>query len=189
MPRLRWQPVVTTLLCLAGIGVSTYLTITHFDKGALVCTSSATFNCEKVTTSSQSEIFGIPVAVLGLFYFVPMLVLCLPTAWASRRRPVHLVRLAGSALGVGMILYLISAELFLIKAVCLWCTSVHAITFVLFVIVVTASPLVLSTAEDVARDGWADEDEPGDEVVAVSEGGHVGELGEVDEIDESYQEV
>jgi len=33
--------------------------------------SNSTFNCEKVTTSPQSEVFGIPVAILGLFFFVP----------------------------------------------------------------------------------------------------------------------
>ena len=43
-----------------------------------------------------------------------------------------------------MIIYLIIAELFLIKAICLWCTSVHLITFILFVIIVTSSPIVLS---------------------------------------------
>ena len=42
-----------------------------------------------------------------------------------------------------MIIYLIIAELFIIKAICLWCSSVHLITFILFVIIVTASPLVL----------------------------------------------
>lgn len=167
MRRLRWEPVVTTLLCLAGLGVSTYLTITHFDKHALVCVQSATFNCEKVTTSPQSEIFGIPVAILGLFYFVPMLVLCLPPAWASTHRIVHLARLALSVTGVGMILYLISAELFLIKAICLWCSSVHIITFILFVIIVTASPAVLSTASaGVVEDQWR-----------------------ADEVDETYEEV
>ena len=39
-----------------------------------------------------------------------------------------------------MIIYLIIAELFIIKAICLWCSAVHVITFLLFVIIVTASP-------------------------------------------------
>ncbi len=184
MPRLRWQPVVTTVLCLAGIGVSTYLTVTHFDKQALVCSSSGTINCEKVTTSPQSEIFGIPVAMLGLFYFVPMLLLCLPRAWASEHRPVHLARLAGAVVGVGMVIYLISAELFLIKAICLWCSSVHLVTFLLFVVVATSSPLLLSGRPaggfEPATDGSGEEWE--DEEVAV--GGAEGSYQ-----DGSYQEA
>ena len=69
---------------IAGLGVSIYLTITHFDKVALVCSDSGAINCEKVTTSPQSYVFGIPVAMLGLAFFVPMIVLCLPAAWRSR---------------------------------------------------------------------------------------------------------
>ncbi|MBV8462363.1 MAG: vitamin K epoxide reductase family protein [Acidimicrobiales bacterium] len=148
------------MLCLAGIGVSTYLTITHFDKQALACVTNGTFNCEKVTTSPQSEIFGhIPVAFLGLFYFVPMLVLCLPRAWASPHRSVHLARLVGAVAGIGMVVYLITAELFVIKAICLWCSSVHIITFLLFVVIATSSPAVLAaTRPDGDDGGWWDEE-------------------------------
>jgi uncharacterized membrane protein len=83
VPTLRWQPITTLVLSLFGLGVSIYLTITHFSPHALVCVSNSTFNCEKVTTSPQSEVFGIPVAILGLFYFVPMIALCLPASCRS----------------------------------------------------------------------------------------------------------
>lgn len=144
MPSLRWQPIATLLLAAFGLGVSVYLTVTHFDKVALVCSDSGTINCAKVTTSPQSVILGIPVAMLGLVYFVPMLVLCLPVAWRSTDRRVHLARLALAVVGVGMILYLLIAELFIIKAICLWCSSVHLATFLLFVIIVTSAPAVLA---------------------------------------------
>ena len=150
MPNLRWQPVATLLLSIFGLGVSVYLTITHFDKVALVCVSNGTINCEKVTTSPQSVIVGIPVAMLGLAFFVPMIVLCLPAAWRSSDRRIHLARLVLSITGVGMIVYLIIAELFIIKAICLWCSSVHLITFILFVIIVTASPIVLAPDHGLA---------------------------------------
>jgi uncharacterized membrane protein len=173
VPRLRWQPIVTPLLCLAGVGISTYLTIAHFDAHLLTCpVSNATINCEEVTTSPESEVFGvIPVAILGLFYFVPMLALCSPPAWSSPHRIVHLARLAGSITGVGMVLYLIFAELFQIKAICLWCSSIHLITLVLFVIIATASPTVLAR-------GWGDLD--GDQWWGEET---------ADEVDESYQDA
>ncbi len=144
MPTLRWQPLTTLLLSITGLGIATYLTITHFNKAALVCNTGGAINCEKVTTSPQSVIFGIPVAMLGLAFFVPMLVLCLPAAWRSADRRIHLARLALSITGVGMIVYLIIAELFLIKAICLWCSGVHLTTFILFVIIVTSAPIVLA---------------------------------------------
>jgi uncharacterized membrane protein len=141
---LRWQPLATLALSIVGLGIATYLTITHFDKVALVCSDNGAINCAKVTTSPQSEILGIPVAMLGLFFFIPMIALCLPVAWRSADRRVHLARLVLAVTGVGMILYLIIAELFIIKAICLWCSGVHLVTFILFVIIVTASPVVLA---------------------------------------------
>ncbi len=145
VPTLRWQPLATLALSIVGLGIATYLTITHFDKVALVCSDNGTINCAKVTTSPQSEILGIPVAMLGLFFFIPMIVLCLPAAWRSTDRRIHLARLLLAVTGVGMIIYLIIAELFIIKAICLWCSGVHLVTFILFVIIVTATPVVLAS--------------------------------------------
>ena len=158
MPTPRWQPIATLLLSIAGLGVATYLTVTHFDKVALVCSDTGTINCEKVTTSPQSEILGIPVAILGLAFFVPMILLCLPAAWRSANRWIHVARLALSVTGVGMIIYLLIAELFIIKAICLWCSSVHLITFILFIIIATSTPLVLAPgygqADDERDEDW-----------------------------------
>ena len=163
MPTLRWQPITTLVLAVCGLGVSIYLTITHFDKKVLACASNAVINCEKVTQSPQSVIFHIPVAMLGLGFFVPMVLLCLPAAWRTATRWVHLARLALSVTGVAMIIYLISAELFAIKAICLWCTSVHVITFALFVIIVTSAPVVLAPGYGTPSDGDADD---GDEAAS-----------------------
>lgn len=151
---MRWQWITTTVLCLVGLGVSIYLTIAHFDSHlTLSCPAGGgAINCEAVTTSPQSHIFGIPVAMLGLFFFVPMLALCTPWAWRTANRLVHLARLALSVTGIGMIIYLIIAELFEVKKICLWCSSVHLITFVLFVIIVTSAPLVLADSRRFAFD-------------------------------------
>jgi uncharacterized membrane protein len=159
MSPLRWQPIATLVLSLFGLGVSIYLTITHFDPHSLTCPAPVggqVFDCAKVTTSPQSEIVGIPVAMLGLVYFVPMVALCLPATWRTSDRRIHMVRLALSIIGIGMILYLITAELFLVKAICLWCTSVHITTFVLFVIIVTATPVVLSREGERDVETWGD---------------------------------
>jgi uncharacterized membrane protein len=158
MHTLRWQPITSLVLSILGLGVSIYLTLTHFSSAVtLSCPAGGgAINCEKVTTSPQSYVFGIPVAVLGLAYFVPMLVLCLPVAWRSFNRWIHIARLALSVAGVGMIIYLISAELFTIKAICLWCTSVHVITFLLFVLIVTTTPIVLGWGEGTESADFVD---------------------------------
>jgi uncharacterized membrane protein len=153
VPSLRWQPILTLILSICGLGVATYLTITHYDTHvALVCADNGAINCEKVTTSPQSVVFGIPVAVLGLAFFIPMIGLCLPAAWRTRDRRIHLARLIVSVIGIGTIIYLLIAELFIIKAICLWCSGIHVITFILFVIIVTATPIVLTPGYGLETD-------------------------------------
>jgi uncharacterized membrane protein len=134
-----WLQVTTFVLALAGLGVSIYLTIAHFTESALAgCSESGLVNCTKVTTSPQSYVFGIPVAVLGLAFYLFAVAIMSPWAWQARRREVHLARVASLVVGIGFVLYLIYAELFIIGSICLYCTSVHTITFVLFVLTVIA---------------------------------------------------
>ena len=135
-----WLQITTLVLALAGLGVSIYLTIAHFTEAPLAgCSESGLVNCTKVTTSPQSYVFGIPVAVLGLAFYVAAVALMSPWAWRSARREIHLIRLASLVVGIGFVLYLLYAELFTIGAICLYCTSVHAITFLLFGLTVFAA--------------------------------------------------
>jgi uncharacterized membrane protein len=135
-----WLQLTTFALALAGLGVSIYLTIAHFTESTLLgCSESGLVNCTKVTTSPQSYVFGIPVAVLGLAFFVFAVAIMSPWAWQAARREIHLARIASVVVGMGFVLYLLYAELFIIGSICLYCTSVHAITFVLFVLTVVAA--------------------------------------------------
>ena len=130
---LRWS---TFALAILGLGVSAYLTYTHYAESALAgCTeTSGAINCGKVTTSPQSIVFGIPVAVLGLAFYVFLAAIMSPYAWRSGRREIAVARLVSVVVGVGFVLYLLYAELFQIGSICLYCTSVHVITFLLFVL-------------------------------------------------------
>ncbi|HMH38323.1 MAG TPA: vitamin K epoxide reductase family protein [Streptosporangiaceae bacterium] len=135
-----WLQIATFVLALAGLGVSIYLTIAHFTESALAgCSESGLVNCTKVTTSPQSYVFGIPVAVLGLAFFVFCVAIMSPWAWRASRREIHLVRIASLVVGIGFVLYLVYAELFTIGSICLYCTSVHVITFLLFVLTAFAA--------------------------------------------------
>ena len=136
----RWLQITTFVLALAGLGVSIYLTIAHFTESALAgCSESGVINCTRVTTSAQSYVFGIPVAVLGLAFYVFVVAIMSPWAWQARRREIHMLRIAAMVAGIGFVLYLIYAELIIIGSICLYCTSVHVITFVLFVLTAFAA--------------------------------------------------
>ncbi|NNC92067.1 MAG: vitamin K epoxide reductase family protein [Acidimicrobiia bacterium] len=147
MPVARWVAPFTTSVALGATAVSLYLTIVHYtDPDLLVCSDSGTVNCSAVTSSDQAYLLGIPVALLGLLWCVGMVALCLPVAWRSPARFVHQARIVGAVAGIGFVLWLIYAELIIVGAICLWCTVVHVLAFVLFAIVVmTASDVLAET--------------------------------------------
>lgn len=147
----RWRPITALVLSLGGFGVSLYLTIAHFAHVKLACSDTGLVNCERVTSSAQSYFLHVPVAFWGLLFFVAMVALNLPVAWRVADRRVHLLRLAMAVGGMCFVLYLVSAELLIIKNICLWCTSVHAITFLLFVLTVATVPQMLGWGASAYR--------------------------------------
>lgn len=68
-------------LALLGAGVMTYLTRLHFvsshGSSGTICNINENFSCDIVNKSQFSEILGIPVAVLGLIFFLAVLYLLL----------------------------------------------------------------------------------------------------------------
>lgn len=140
-----WAVVASGGLTLVGLGISIYMTIVHFvGKQALVCSSSGAIDCWKVTTSPQSYFFHIPVAILGLGYFIGGLVINSPWAWRARDARIHVARIVYAVLGIGFVLWLIAAELLIIKSLCLWCSGVHLVTFALFIITMASVPTMLA---------------------------------------------
>ncbi len=131
-------PLVTLILSLYGLGASIYLTIAHYDTAVtLVCSDKGLINCEEVTTSPESVVFGIfPVAVLGLAFYVFMVAVNSPWAWRLKSPAVRWARLGSVIVGMCFVLYLIYAEVDEIHAICLWCTSVHVATFLIFAVLV-----------------------------------------------------
>ena len=103
------------------------------------CSDKGVVNCEAVTTSAWSYLFGshlLPVSVLGLAFFLFMIVINSPWGWRAPWPAVHWARLVAAIVGVVMVLYLIWAELFRINEICLYCTGVHVLTFILFGLIV-----------------------------------------------------
>jgi uncharacterized membrane protein len=143
---LGWIPWTTLVLSIAGLAVASYLTYEHFTAGTtLACPDTGVVNCVKVTTSEYSKLFGIPVALLGLGFFAAMTVLSLPPLWRTPSPWPGRLRLAAVVVGVVFVCYLIWAELFRIDAICLWCTVVHALTLLLFALVLIRQALIPPT--------------------------------------------
>ena len=114
-----------------GLGVAAYLTRLHMELfvgsgvGESLCDLSASFSCSTVNGAPQSEIYGVPQAVLAIPTYLLMIALALLARRGSR---AALPTLAG--LGVLTVLY--SAYLAYVSAVvigawCLFCMVLYAV--------------------------------------------------------------
>jgi uncharacterized membrane protein len=129
--RLAW----TAGLGLLGLGISAYLALTHYFAAQvpLACATGGVVDCELVTRSAESMIGPVPVSVLGLVWFGAFLALLL--IGRQRRQPKLLLgQLAWSGVGLLSVFYLVYTELYVIGAMCVWCTAVHGIVAALFMI-------------------------------------------------------
>ena len=153
-----WLQITSLVLAVLGLAISAYETYAHYSNSALLgCPSGrgGTFDCAAVITSSQSMVFNVlPVAVLGLAFYVFAVVIFSPWAWRFTggtvrlggwtlritSRGVDTVRLGSSIVGMGFVMYLIYAE-FQIGSICEYCTGVHVVTFLLFCITVVSAAL------------------------------------------------
>jgi uncharacterized membrane protein len=134
---LIWTGIILSLL---GIVDGIYLTVGHYSTHFVyACPVNSFINCESVTSSSYSIFLGMPVALLGLIFFVVMFFLQLPYAWHLQSKLIRWGRLAFSIAGILMVLRLIYVELHLLNQICLYCTAAHALTFGLFIVTLIAT--------------------------------------------------
>jgi uncharacterized membrane protein len=112
-----WALVVLDLL---GLAIAGYLAAVELGGGVPYC--GALHGCDTVAQSEYSRIAGIPVAVYGVVLTVVTLALAL--AWIRTANPRLLDAVYGLSL-VGVIFegYFLFLQLFVIHAVCVWCTA------------------------------------------------------------------
>lgn len=108
-----------SLLAIAGIGIMGYLTYIHYANTQSFCDLSETISCDVVTTSIYSEIFGIPVSLLGMGYF--LLIIGLIARMRNNQTLNNIFLL--TVLVLIPSLYLSLLEVFVIKAFCILCET------------------------------------------------------------------
>jgi uncharacterized membrane protein len=94
-------------------------------------------DCGEVLSSSYSKVFGIPLEVLALVYFLVNISMVFIIAFGTERaaRTTTNILFAWRFIGVAIVPYLIFVELFLLNAICVYCTIMHAAILVDFVVI------------------------------------------------------
>ncbi len=114
---------------LAGVGLvdGVYLLSESLDsKIPIYCPSKGVIDCGPLLSSSYSKIGGVPVALLGTLFFASMLAIFL-----LNNETLNYLLLPLWASGVAFAAYLIFIEVFVVHAICPYCTVAHVIAVLL----------------------------------------------------------
>jgi uncharacterized membrane protein len=110
---------ILVVLDVVGLLIAGYLSVVELGGGVPSC--GPLHGCETVATSEYARIGGIPVAVFGVALSLVPLTLAL--AWIGTDNPLLLdVHCGLSLIGVIFEVYFLSLQVFVIHAVCVWCT-------------------------------------------------------------------
>jgi uncharacterized membrane protein len=95
------------------------------------------FDCGAVLSSPYSTVFGVPLELFALFYFMVNLGMVYLIAFGSERASrISIQALFGwRFIGVAIVPYLVFVELFLVKAICVYCTIMHVAIIADFVVI------------------------------------------------------
>jgi uncharacterized membrane protein len=125
------KPRLGVILALAAIGVAValYLLTVHWGWWQAVCLGAG--DCEAVNLSRWSELFGIPVALLGALSYAAIIALCIFIARDFYTEYSRIGLFFVAVIGVAFSAYLTYAEIAWIHAICPWCvTSAILITVI-----------------------------------------------------------
>jgi uncharacterized membrane protein len=149
------------ILGLLGAADAIYLTIAHYDdQVGVACPSTGVINCANVITSKYSYVPGtsMPITIPGLAWCLVIIALALTGLYVGAgQRWLRIAEFLWTLLGMLTVLYLIYAEIVLIRNICLWCTALHALILIMFLI--TLFRLRARPLED--EEDWEEEEEAG----------------------------
>jgi uncharacterized membrane protein len=140
---VRRQPLLSSMvvIALAGFGIAIYLTTIHYTHTPPVCSVTGIINCSNVLKSIYSVVpgTGIPITIPGMLWFLVSGGLALAGLVFVRRNQdeperLPLYQLLWSASGLAFVLYLVYDEIVRLHYICEWCTAVHVLTFVTFIL-------------------------------------------------------
>jgi uncharacterized membrane protein len=129
-----WVPITVGIIALLGFADAAYLTIEHFMNELPPCVFG---NCELVLTSKYSEIFGIPVALLGAIYYFAILFFIV-MYFDGKREKFLRAALWLSWVGLLASIWFFILQAFVIHAFCQFCLISGATSLTLFIISVCA---------------------------------------------------
>ena len=121
--------VFFAIVSLVGMADTIYVTINHYKGVIPPCTLLN--GCETVLTSKYSEIFGVPIALIGALFYSTVFLSALAYL-KTKNNKIIILFLVLTALAFLMSVFFIYLQFFVIKAVCEYCLTSAAASIILF---------------------------------------------------------
>jgi len=134
----RFYSVIVAILCILGLGVTLYLSWSHYHSYTDInyssfCAISQTINCDTVAQSPWSIFLGLPIAVWGVIGYILFAILFIPTySYPLTRIPNWSILTVISFIFSAISVYLGFISTTKIHAYCLLCISSYTICLLLF---------------------------------------------------------
>jgi uncharacterized membrane protein/protein-disulfide isomerase len=135
--RARLWILVFSLAGLVFAGSSAWVHYKLVTQPAYVspCDINATFNCSQVYMSQYGAVRGVPVAVGGLIWFALVTLLAAFARPGDRKsEPIGAYIFALATVGLGAIIYLAYASLFVLRSGCLLCIGTYVAVIGIFIV-------------------------------------------------------
>ncbi|MCL4437432.1 vitamin K epoxide reductase family protein [Patescibacteria group bacterium] len=122
---------------LIGFLDSFYLTVKHYLNSPLNCSVLA--GCDKVTASAYAEIYGVPVPLLGVIFYLAFFILFFvfsfsPSEGRFKKKRIARFMVFAAFLGVAFSAWLLFLQIAVIKALCLYCLVSDTAAAIIFVL-------------------------------------------------------
>ncbi len=126
----RWAVLI---LAFFGIADTAYLAQSEISGYLPVCSFEKIDGCRIVAESSYAHLFGIPLGVYGLVFYILMFILVAVSLIFSHSRLTRALRIfAGIGLIASLAFFLV--QVFLIDAFCLYCDISGVLSAIIFII-------------------------------------------------------
>lgn len=142
--------LIPLVLSMIGVGVSIYLTYSHYQGVPLYC--EGVHGCDTVQASEYAEVLGVPMAVLGLMLYLALVGAVLGgLLWPAALGELSALAVFGLGL-MGFVYsgYLTWVEATRIHAFCMWCIISACLLTIVF---------ILSVVHLLVPTGWGGEEE------------------------------
>jgi uncharacterized membrane protein len=125
----KWLTPAILIVSFAGFLDAGYLAVKHFSGGSINCVVFE--GCDKVATSSYALIANIPVALIGVIFYLAVLGLMITYIDTKNHSILKLVAFM-AFIGLAASLRFMYLQLFVINAVCTYCLVSAVTSAILF---------------------------------------------------------